>query len=78
MDGSVSLTQPRMISRVRDIVGQNKGENIKTHDTPATTILTNNADLRSHLQKWNYRSADGCLSYIRTMVRPDITFATQK
>ena len=33
---------------------------------------------RPCLQKWNYRSAVGCLSYIQVIVRPDITFAVQQ
>jgi len=34
-DGSIELTQPRMIERVLQIVGLDKDENVKTHDTPA-------------------------------------------
>ena len=67
-----------MINRVLEIVGLNKDENVKVHDTPATIILTDTAAAKPRLQKWNYRSANGCLSYIQAMVRPDITFATQQ
>ena len=39
-DGSVELTQPRMIERVLDIVSLNQSDNhVKTHDTPATSVL---------------------------------------
>ena len=34
-DGSIEMTQPKMIERVLDIVGLN-GEQIKMHDTPAS------------------------------------------
>ena len=67
-----------MINRVLEIVGLNKDENVKVHDTPATIILTDTAAAKPRLQKWNYRSANGCLSYIQAIVRPDITFATQQ
>ena len=77
-DGFVTLTQPRMINRVLEIVGLNKDENVKVHDTSATIILTDTDAANPRLQKWNYRSANGCLSYIQAMVRPDITFATQQ
>ena len=50
-DGSVTLTQPRMSSRVLEIVGINKDENVKMHDTPATTILTDTTATRPRLQK---------------------------
>ena len=75
-DGSVTLTQPRMVDRVLEIVGLLSGSNVKLHDTPATAILNSTSSPR--LQKWNYRSAVGCLSYHNAMVRPDITFAVQQ
>ena len=40
-DGSVTLTQPRMIERVLSIVGlDSKDTTIKVHDTPAVETLT--------------------------------------
>ena len=78
-DGSVTLTQPRMIERALDIVGLSHSDvHIKLHDTPAITTLTPGVTSRPRLQQWNYRSAVGCLSYIQAMVRPDITFAVQQ
>ena len=47
----VTLTQPRMLSCARDIVGLDKDENVKMHYTPATIILTYNVDIRARLQK---------------------------
>ena len=80
-DGSVTLTQPRMMERVFNIVGiYPASKNVKLHDTPAFSdcILDNDPDGKPRLQKWNYRSAVGCLSYIQAIIRPDITMATQQ
>lgn len=80
-DKSIELTQPRMIERVLKIVGLDpKDENIKTHDSPAASdkLLDNNPNAAPRKQHWNYRSAVGCLSYIQSMVRPDITMSVQQ
>lgn len=80
-DGSLKLTQPRMIERVLEIVGlSGDNERTKLHDTPASEhkILDNDPDGKDRNQKWNYRSAVGCLSYLQAMIRPDITMAVQQ
>ena len=78
-DGSVTLTQPRMIERLMAIVGlDSKDTHVKLHDTPANTILQDNPKAKPRLQKWHYRSAVGCLSYIQSIIIPDITFAVQQ
>ena len=66
-DGSVTLTQPRMMERVFDIVGLDPtSDKVRLHDTPTSSecILDNNPNGKPRLQSWNYRSAVGCLSYI--------------
>ena len=75
-DDSITLTQPRMVDRVLEIVGLLSDFNVKLHDTFAITILNSTSSPR--LQKWDYRSAVGCLSYHNAMVCPDITFAVQQ
>lgn len=78
-DGSVTLTQPRMIERVLSIVGlDSKDTTIKVHDTPAVETLTSTPSSAPRQQKWHYRSAVGCLSYIQAMVRADITMPVQQ
>ena len=78
-DGSLEMTQPKMIERALEIVGLNK-EGVKMHDTPASEskILDRDPDAEERKQQWNYRSAVGCLSYIQAMIRPDITMAVQQ
>lgn len=78
-DGSLEMTQPKMIERVLEIVGLNR-DNIKFHDTPASDskLLDKDPDAMPRTQEWNYRSAVGCLSYIQAMIRPDITMAVQQ
>ena len=80
-DGSIHLSQPKMIERVLEIVGlDSETERIKKHDTPAsnTKVLDKDPDGKPRQQKWNYRSAVGCLSYLQAMIRPDITFSVQQ
>ena len=80
-DGSIQLTQPKMIERALEIVGfSTEQERIKQHDTPAsnTKVLDKDPDAEPRRQSWNYRSAVGCLSYLQAMIRPDITFAVQQ
>ena len=80
-DGSLLLTQPRMIERVLGIVGLDPDNNqTKLHDTPASEhkILDNDPNAAPRNQSWNYRSAVGCLSYLQAMIRPDITMAVQQ
>ena len=78
-DGLVILTQPQMIDRAIDIVGLNHPDSrVKIHDTPAVDVLHSDPSSPQKLQKWNYRLAVGCLSYIQEMVRLDITFAVQQ
>jgi hypothetical protein len=65
-DGSISLTQPKMIERVLHVVGLDPtSTHTKLHDTPASDhkLLDNDPDAAARHQKWNYRSAVGCLSY---------------
>jgi hypothetical protein len=70
-----------MIERVLEIVGLSKDdEHVKLHDTPTSehNVLDNDPDGLPCLQTWSYRSAVGCLSYLQSMIRPDITMALQQ
>ena len=80
-DGSIHLSQPKMIEQVLEIVGLNiESDHIKRHDTPAsnTMILDKDPDGKLRKQEWNYQLAVSCLSYLQAMIRPDITFAVQQ
>jgi hypothetical protein len=80
-DGSITLSQPKMIERVLKIVGLDPScDRTKLHDTPASEhkLLDNDPDGKPRKQPWNYRSAVGCLSYLQAMIRPDITMAVQQ
>ncbi len=79
-DGSIELSQPHMINRILEMVGIHPDSNTKMHDTPAidSRLLDNNPDGAPRVQKWNYRSIVGSLSYLQAMVHPDITMAVQQ
>jgi hypothetical protein len=80
-DGSLELTQPKMIDRVLRIVGLDPNSTrTKLHDTPAASdqLLDNDPNGKPREQSWNYRSAVGCLSYLQAMIRPDTTMPVQQ
>jgi hypothetical protein len=79
-DGSIELSQPRMVNRIFEMVGIDPESKTKMHDTPAvdSRLLDNDPDGEPRLQKWNYRSVVGSLSYLQAMVHPDITMAVQQ
>ena len=81
-DGSILLEQPRMISRILEMVGLSAdgSEHVKTHDTPASSenILDKDPEGSAHGYSWNYRSVVGSLSYLQAMIRPDLTMAVQQ
>jgi hypothetical protein len=78
-DGSILLEQPRMISRILEMVGLTSDQ-VKSHDTPASsmTLLDKDEGGKVHEYPWNYRSVVGSLSYLQAMIRPDITMAVQQ
>ena len=52
-DGSVTLSQPRMIERLLTIVGlDSKDSQVKLHNTPANIVLQDNEDGKPRKQKW--------------------------
>ena len=80
-DGSLTLTQPRMVNRILDLVGLNpKSSQTKLHDTPACDreLLDNDPLGLPHTYPWNYRAVVGSLSYLQAMIRPDLTMAVQQ
>jgi hypothetical protein len=80
-NGSIELTQPRMIQRILDMVGLGStNERVKMHDTPACDrhLLDKDPDGLSRVSSWNYRSVVGSLSYLQAMIRPDLTMAVQQ
>ena len=80
-DGSIELTQPRMIQRALKVVGlEVNDQHIKMHNYPESSekLLNNNPNGKTRLQLWHYRSAVGCHSYISEMIHPDITIPVEQ
>ena len=79
-NGSIELSQPRMVNRILEMVGIDPESKTKMHDTPAidSRLLDNDPAGEPRTQKWNYRSVVGSLSYLQAMVHPDITMAVQQ
>ena len=80
-DGTITLTQPRLVERVCQIVGlDTKNDNVKAVPSPAESskILQRFPNSKVRKYQWNYRAAVGCLSYLQAMTRPDITYAVQQ
>ena len=80
-DGSLTLTQPRMVNRILELVGLDTNDGrTKMHDTPASSVNLLDQDPQGtpHDYEWNYRAVVGSLSYLQAMIRPDITMAVQQ
>ena len=80
-EGSIELSQLRMVERVLQMVGlDDVSDRTKMHDTPAisTTLLDNDPNGAPRVCDWNYSSVVGAIIYIQAMVRPDINFAVQQ
>ena len=80
-DGSLTLTQPRMVRRILNLVGLDPtSSNTKLHDTPACDrdLLDQDPLGQPHTYSWNYRAVVGSLSYLQAMIRPDLTMSVQQ
>ena len=80
-DGSIKLTQPRMIQRALKVFGLDvNDQHVKMHDSPASSekLLDQDPNGKPRMQPWHYRSAVGCLSYISAIINPDITMPVQQ
>ena len=70
-----------MVSCILSIVGLDPvSTRVKMHDTPAcdSKLLDDDLDGLPRLRNWNYLSVVSALSYLRAMVRPDITIPVQQ
>jgi hypothetical protein len=78
-DGSIELSQPRMVNRVLKMVGIGTQSKTKMHNTPAidSCLLDDDPNSAPRIQKWKYRSVVGSLSYLQAMVHPEITMPVQ-
>ena len=73
-DGKVILTQPAMIEMILKLVRlDTDNSRTKLHNTPADKVLDQDPQGKPREQKWHYRSVVGCLEYLQSMVRPDLT-----
>ena len=80
-DGSIELTQHRMIQRAVKVIGLDVNDrHVKMHNYPASSekLLDNDPNGKPRLQPWHYRSAVDFLSYISAMIRPDINMPVQQ
>ena len=79
IDGSIYLTQPRMIGSVLKIVCIDpKNEIFKLHNYPSYRILDNDPNGKPRKQKCSYRYKVRFLSYIQYVIWPDISITVQK
>ncbi len=73
---TIEMTQRGLIDKVLLATGM---ENCNPCRTPAEpTCLGKDADGPAMSEKWNYASVVGMLMYLRSNLRPDITFAVHQ
>ena len=74
-DGSVELTQPRLIEQIlRDL---NLQDNTKVKNTPgwAGHVLQHDKSSPPHKADWHYCSVIGKMNYLEKSTRPEIAYA---
>ncbi len=78
-DDTVSLTQPFLIQRIIDSLGDAISEaNVKSTPAVYKEILHKDEDGPDRKQSWNYRSLIGMLNYLAASTRPDILCAVHQ
>ena len=78
-DDSISLTQPYLIDRIIEELGEAISEaNVKNTPSVYKEILHKDTDGPERKQSWNYRSVIGMLNYLSASTRPDILFAVHQ
>ena len=78
-DDTVSLTQPYLIQRIIDSLGDAiTGANTKTTPAVYKEILHKDESGPARKQSWNYRSLIGMLNYLAASTRPDILCAVHQ
>ena len=76
-DGSIEFTQPHLIDRFVNLIGQDKNINIKL--TPVIKpLLCKDLEGLQRKHSWNYRQAIGILTYLQDTTRPNVTIATHQ
>jgi Reverse transcriptase (RNA-dependent DNA polymerase) len=77
-DGTIVMTQPKLIQDILDDLGLK--DNSVSKDTPAlsSSILQPMTDEVDFDEKWNYRSILGKLNYLEKSTRPDIAYAVHQ
>ena len=77
--GTVTMTQPFLIDRIIDLLGDAvKEANIKSTPSVYKEVLHKDELGPSRKQSWNYRSAIGMLNYLAASTRPDCLFAVHQ
>jgi hypothetical protein len=76
-DGTIKLSQPRLIDKILKAL---RLDNAKEKDTPAATskILSKHTDSEPFDNSFDYRSVIGMLNYLDTGSRSDISYATHQ
>lgn len=82
-DGTIHLTQPKLINRILESIGfkTDAGQNTtKPRNNPALIgkMLGRALDKPEHDKKWQYRSLVGMLNFLEKSTRPDLAFAAHQ
>lgn len=82
-DGTIHLTQPKLITRILESIGFKtaEGQNrTKPRNNPALIgrTLLRSLDEPEHDKKWEYRSIIGMLNFLEKSTRPDLAFASHQ
>ena len=76
--GTITLSQPALITRILQGLSLDGDENTKVHDIPANKVLQKDEDGEERKATWNYRSIIGMMMYLASSTRPDTLFAVHQ
>jgi Reverse transcriptase (RNA-dependent DNA polymerase) len=78
VDGSIEMTQPKLIQSILSDLGLKEDSNTTQLPAPCTRILRAHHDSSPHAESWHYRSVIGKLNFLAQSTRPDISYAVHQ
>jgi hypothetical protein len=78
LDGTINMTQGKLIQSILDDLGIKDDTNTKTTPALSTKILQQHLDSPEFNEPWHYRSVIGKLNFLEKSTRPDIAYAVHQ
>jgi Reverse transcriptase (RNA-dependent DNA polymerase) len=77
-NGTICITQPKLIQSILDDLGLAVGAKTKSTPAASSKILQQHLNSPDFNESWHYRSVSGKLNYLEKSTRPDIAYAVHQ